>query len=84
MMVIIPEVGYGAGRHKEYISRPDYIVQGLHLNFITQPLCLVAMLFTKVSVGVFLLRLTPSAAYRRVIWGIMIFTVFSVFGNLRG
>lgn len=81
-MVIIPQVQYGAGRHKEYIDPPENIVTGLHLNFVTQPLCLIALCLTKVSVGVFLLRMTPSVRYKRFVWGTIIFTVLSSIGNL--
>ncbi|KAK1541031.1 hypothetical protein CPAR01_07020 [Colletotrichum paranaense] len=81
MMVIIPEVQYGAGRHIQYIEPKSNIVTGLHLNFVTQPLCLIALCLAKVSVGMFLLRITPSGKFRHVIWGIIIFTVFSALGN---
>ncbi|KAK3319502.1 integral membrane protein [Cercophora scortea] len=82
MMIIIPEVGYGAGRHVEYIDPPSNITKGLHLNFATQPLCLIGLCFTKVSVGLFLLRLTTSKRFRYFIIGSIIFTVLSATGNL--
>ena len=81
-MVIIPEVQLGAGRHVKYIEPKDNIVHGLHLNFVTQPLCLIALCLTKVSVGLFLLRLTPSKAHARVIWAISIFTILSGMSNI--
>ncbi|KAK4132203.1 hypothetical protein BT67DRAFT_386262 [Trichocladium antarcticum] len=81
MMIIIPEVGYGAGRHVEYIDPPSNVIKGLHLNFITQPLCLVALCLTKVSVGLFLLRLTPSPKLRRFVIGTIGFTILSTTGN---
>lgn len=81
MIVIIPEVGYGAGRHAQYIQPSSNIVEGLHLNFVTQPLCLIALCLTKVSVGLFLLRLTPSPRYGKFILGTIIFTVLSASGN---
>lgn len=80
-MIIIPEVGYGAGRHVEYIDPPSNVTKGLHLNFITQPLCLVALCLTKVSVGLFLLRLTPSPRLRRFVIGTIAFTILSTTGN---
>jgi hypothetical protein len=83
MMIIIPQVGYGAGRHVQYIDPPSNVVKGLHLNFVTQPLCLIALCLTKVSVGFFLLRLTPSANFRRFIIGTIIFTILSATGNFR-
>ncbi|KAL2153733.1 hypothetical protein VTH82DRAFT_4888 [Thermothelomyces myriococcoides] len=82
MMVIIPEVQLGAGRHVQYISPPENVTKGLHLNFVTQPLCLIALCLTKVSVGFFLLRLTPSPRSRWIVIGTMVFTVLSATGNL--
>ncbi|EFX04839.1 integral membrane protein [Grosmannia clavigera kw1407] len=82
LMVIIPEVKLGGGRHKEYIHPPENIVRGLHLNFVTQPLCLLGLLLTKVSVGFFLLRMTPTTAFRRFIKGTIVFTSLSATGNL--
>lgn len=81
MMVIIPEVRMGAGRHYQYIKPESNIVTGLHLNFVTQPLCLVALCLTKVSVGLFLLRMTPSKRYSQFIWATIIFTILSSTGN---
>jgi hypothetical protein len=83
MMIIIPQVGYGAGRHVQYIKPALNVVTGLHLNFITQPLCLIALCLTKVSVGLFLLRLTPETKLRRFVMGTIIFTVLSATGNFR-
>ncbi|KAK7990463.1 hypothetical protein PG990_014743 [Apiospora arundinis] len=77
MMIIIPEVHYGAGRHFQYIQPPENVAVGLHLNFATQPMCLVALMLTKVSVGVFLLRLAPTRNYRVLIHAIVAFTVLS-------
>ncbi|KAI8277463.1 hypothetical protein K4K56_000584 [Colletotrichum sp. SAR 10_98] len=57
MMVILPEVEYGGGRHIQYIEPKENVVIGLHYNFVTQPLCLIALCLAKVSVGLFLLRL---------------------------
>ena len=83
MMVIIPQVQLGAGRHKEYIEPESNIVKGLHLNFVPLPLCLIGLCLTKVSVGLFLLRITPSKKFRYFIWGCIVFTVLSATGNLR-
>jgi hypothetical protein len=80
MMIIIPQVQYGAGR--QYIKPASNVVTGLHLNFVTQPLCLIALCLTKVSVGFFLLRLTPERRLRRFIIGTIVFTVLSATGNL--
>lgn len=67
MMLFIPEVYYGAGRHAAYIQPPSNISKGLKLNFVTQPLCMLAITLVKVSIGLFLLRLTPTVIYRRII-----------------
>lgn len=82
LMVIIPQVNLGAGRHWQYIQPPENVVKGLHLNFVTQPLCLIGLCLTKVSVGLFLLRLTPSPRYRWLVIGVTVFTVLSATGNL--
>ncbi|KAK4202316.1 hypothetical protein QBC40DRAFT_321860 [Triangularia verruculosa] len=81
MMIIIPQVHYGAGRHVQYIKPASNITKGLHLNFVTQPLCLISLCLTKVSVGFFLLRLTPSKRFQRFVIGMIIFTVLSATGN---
>jgi hypothetical protein len=81
MMVIIPQVNLGAGRHVQYIQPPENVVRGLHLNFVTQPLCLIGLCLTKVSVGLFLLRLTPSPRFRWIVIGVTVFTVLSATGN---
>lgn len=81
MMIIIPEVAYGAGRHVQYIDPPENVTKGLHFNFVTQPLCLIGLCLTKVSVGLFLLRLTTSPKFRKFIIGMIIFTVLSATGN---
>lgn len=82
MMVIIPEVYYGAGRHAAYIQPASNIVTGLHLNFVTQPLCLIGLCLTKISVGLFLLRLTPSRRFQVFIWVVIGITAMSATGNL--
>lgn len=82
MCVIIPEVHFGAGRHEEYIVPASNITKGLQLNFVSQPLCVINLCLVKLSVGLFLLRLAPSRPYRLFLWGMIIFTVLSVIGNL--
>lgn len=82
MMIIIPQVSLGAGRHVQYIHPKENVVRGLHLNFVTQPLCLIALCLTKVSVGLFLLRLIPFSRFRYLVIGIIVFTVLSATGNL--
>lgn len=87
VMVIVPEVHYGAGRRHPGASSsssptPDDVVTGLRLNFVTQPLCLVGLCLTKVSVGLFLLRLTPSKRFCVFIWGVIWVTIISALRNL--
>jgi hypothetical protein len=82
MCVIVPEVRWGAGRHVQYIDPPSAVVTGLHLNFITQPLCLVSLCLAKVSVGLFLLRLKPNRRFVLFIHGVIVFTVLSAAGNI--
>lgn len=83
MGVIVPEVRRGAGRHVQYIDPPSDVVIGLHLNFVTQPLCLISLCLAKVSVGLFLLRLKPSRRFVLFIRGVIVFTVLSAAGNFR-
>ncbi|KAL0939915.1 integral membrane family protein [Colletotrichum truncatum] len=67
MMVIIPEVEMGGGRHFQYIQPPENIIKGLHLNFVTQPLCLIGLCLAKM---------------RNFILGTIVFTILSAIGNL--
>ncbi|KAF4636968.1 hypothetical protein G7Y89_g1108 [Cudoniella acicularis] len=67
-LMVIPDVYYGAGRHAVYITDPKKLSYGLYLNFISQPFFLVAVVLVKVSVGLFLLRLTPARFFHRFIW----------------
>lgn len=82
MMIIIPQVSYSAGRHVHYIKPESNVAAGLRLNFVTQPLCLIVLCLTKASVGLFLLRLTPSTRFKSITWGVIVFTVLSSTGNL--
>jgi hypothetical protein len=68
--IIVPQVYYGAGRHFEYIE-PEHFKSSFKLNFITQPLYLLAICLTKISVGFFLLRIAVRPFYRRLIISIM-------------
>lgn len=68
--LIIPEVHYGAGRHIDQILPKDF-QESFKLNFITQPIYLVAIVLVKESIGCFLLRIAIIPAYRRSIIGIM-------------
>lgn len=82
-MVILPEIEYGGGRHIQYIEPKSNVVIGLHYNFVTQPLCLIALCLAKVSVGLFLLRVSPSTRMRYFIMGTIVFTILSATGNFR-
>lgn len=68
--IVIMQVVYGAGRHIEHIE-PSHFSNGLKLNFISQPVYLLAICSVKLSVGLFLLRIAVKMIYRRVIIGIM-------------
>ena len=82
MMVIIPQVAFGAGRHVQYIKPSSNITKGLLLNFVTQPLYLLALCLTKLSVGALLLSLEPFPIYRRIFQGLIAFVVVSSIANL--
>ncbi|RMZ67658.1 integral membrane [Pyrenophora seminiperda CCB06] len=69
---VILQVVYGAGKHIEYIDPHDFS-NGMKLNFISQPVYLLAICSVKLSVGLFLLRIAVKKIYRCVIIGIMVF-----------
>ncbi|KAL1612709.1 hypothetical protein SLS60_000938 [Paraconiothyrium brasiliense] len=77
--IIIPEVHYGAGRHIDQIADEDFKT-AFRLNFITQPIYLIAICAVKQSVGFFLLRIAIVPFYRRSIQGIMAFMAFYTTG----
>ncbi|CAA9962749.1 hypothetical protein PTMSG1_06123 [Pyrenophora teres f. maculata] len=79
--IIIMQVVYGAGRHIEHIEPSDFS-NGMKLNFISQPVYLVAICSVKLSVGLFLLRIAVKAIYRRVIIGIMVFMTIYTIGSV--
>ncbi|XXH01288.1 hypothetical protein Hte_007644 [Hypoxylon texense] len=78
MGVVIASVQYGAGRHAAYLD-PDVNRLGLKLNFVTQPIYLWAIPMVKVSVGFFLMRISPTIYYRRILQGVMIFLMAYTF-----
>jgi hypothetical protein len=80
MFVVIPEVHYGAGRHAAYLDAADQSF-GLLLNFVTQPIYLTSISLVKVSIGLFLLRLSPVTFFRRFI---MIMEAFVVIYTIIG
>ena len=82
LMIFIPQVQYGAGKHAAYIDPPSDISKGLKLNFITQPLCMIAITLVKISIGLFLLRLTPTVIHRRIIQVTVALTIAANFAYI--
>lgn len=80
MILIIVQVDLGAGRHRGALT-PEDNVKGLHINFVTQPLCLIGLALVKISIGLLLLRLTTSKKFIRFIWGAIILTILSFTAN---
>lgn len=74
MAIIIPEVQNGAGRHLSFLD-PAEATTGLKLNFATQPIYLWAITTVKISIALFLLRITPNNTYKRSLWGIIVFLI---------
>lgn len=71
---VFAQVFNGAGRHIEYIP-PPVVIRGLHYNFASQPLCLIALGFARVSVSFFLIRLANSRKYKWILWFLIGLTV---------
>lgn len=80
MILIIVQVDLGGGKHVGAIS-PENNVKGLHINFVTQPLCLIALALVKLSIGLLLMRLTTSKKFIRFIWAAMILVILSFTAN---
>ncbi|KAH8846661.1 hypothetical protein MCOR27_000405 [Pyricularia oryzae] len=82
---VFAQVFNGAGRHIEYIP-PPVVIRGLHYNFASQPLCLIALGFARVSVSFFLIRLANSRKYKWILWFLIgltvVLTVVGVFQTL--
>lgn len=78
MGIIIPEVQNGAGRHIVYLE-PATASKGLKLNFATQPIYLWAITVVKVSIALFLLRISPARFYKRLLIGIIAFLIIYTF-----
>ncbi|KAK4156771.1 decarboxylase [Chaetomidium leptoderma] len=74
LVVIIGQVLYGAGRHAAYLD-PQVNSMGLKYNFAGQAIYMWALPAVKMSVGFFLLRIAPNKTYRRILQGVMVFTV---------
>jgi hypothetical protein len=67
VMVMIEEVRLGGGRHAAYIDPPSNIPKGLKMNFVTQPLFMIAITLIKFSIGFFLLKLAVVPTYSHII-----------------
>ncbi|KAG8159540.1 hypothetical protein KVR01_010177 [Diaporthe batatas] len=72
MGITLGQVANGAGRHAAYLE-PATIHMGLKLNYIGQVVFLWAPCMVKVSIGLFLLRVTPDLIHRKIIYGAMSF-----------
>ncbi|KAK0621023.1 hypothetical protein B0T14DRAFT_432492 [Immersiella caudata] len=77
--VIWGSIVYGAGRHMGDIPL-EHLPTGLKLNFISQPIYLIAICVTKLAVGATLLRIASTKFYRHLILGIMGFMSFYTIG----
>lgn len=78
MADIIGQVQYGAGRHAAYLD-PAVNTMGLKWNFAGQVIYMWAIPAVKISVGFFLLRIAPNKTYRRILQGVMVFTIAYTF-----
>jgi hypothetical protein len=67
VMVMVEEVRLGGGRHAAYIDPPSNIPKGLKMNFVTQPLFMIALTLIKFSIGFFLLKLAILPTYSYII-----------------
>ena len=80
MMLGIPQVHYGTGRHFAYFHDPEKVSRGLYYNFISPPINIMGVFFVKVSIGLFLLRVTSSSFFRKLIWSMQVFMVVYTIG----
>ena len=62
---------HGAGRHRADILPAEFAI-GLHYNFMTQCLTPPCIAFVKISIGLFLIRLSATALYRRICIGFIV------------
>ncbi|KAJ4156679.1 hypothetical protein NW754_008320 [Fusarium falciforme] len=77
--VIFGQLSHGAGRHKGDVD-PDVYMIGMKLNFISQPIFLIAICVVKLAVGCALLRIASTKFYRYLILSIMGFMAFYTIG----
>ncbi|KAF4451842.1 hypothetical protein F53441_5161 [Fusarium austroafricanum] len=77
--VIFAQLAYGGGKHIGDVD-PDIYMTGMKLNFISQPIFLIAICVVKLSVGCALLRIASTKFYRYLILSIMVFMAFYTIG----
>ena len=76
---IFGQLSHGAGQHIGDVD-PDIYMVGMKLNFISQPIFLIAICVVKLSVGCALLRIASTKFYRWLILSIMGFMTFYTIG----
>ncbi|KAM5356485.1 hypothetical protein ACJ41O_003131 [Fusarium nematophilum] len=77
--IILAQVSHGAGRHVGDVDPEVYMV-GMKLNFVSQPIYLIAICVVKLAVGCALMRIASTKLYRYLILGIMCFMAFYTIG----
>ena len=77
--IIIAQVAHGAGRHLGDVD-PLVYQTGMKLNFISQPIFLIAICVVKLAVGSSLLRIASTKFYKALILSIMGFMAFYTIG----
>ena len=77
--IIVAEVSHGAGRHRGDIDDNVFKI-GMKLNFISQPIFLIAICVVKLAVGSSLLRIASTKFYKYLILSIMGFMAFYTIG----
>lgn len=77
--VVWGSVRHGAGKHMGDIP-PSDLSMGLKLNFISQPIYLIAICVVKLAVGAMLLRIASTPFYKRLIVSIMVFMAVYTIG----
>lgn len=77
--VIVGQVAHGAGRHIGDVDEDVFMI-GMKLNFVSQPIFLIAICVVKLSIGCALFRIASTKFYRYLILSIMIFMSFYTVG----
>ncbi|CAM1510056.1 Fc.00g003910.m01.CDS01 [Cosmosporella sp. VM-42] len=77
--VIVAQVSHGAGRHLGDVD-PLVYQTGMKLNFVSQPIFLIAICVVKLAVGSSLLRIASTKFYKYLIVSIMGFMAFYTIG----